>query len=111
MVGPVQERLEVAGVGDVVGPQQVREDRGGRTSIGSGLVGPGERDVVPLAEVAETVRSESIGVEAARHAQGTETPFEPSQLRWSELAPPSGVDEELAVEAGVVGDEQRITDP
>ena len=66
------ERVEVACLGDLVGGQEVPQDRRRGTRVCERIVRAGVGDVVPHAEVVEAVRGGALRVEPARQAQRAE---------------------------------------
>ena len=94
-----------------MGCEEVGKQGGGGGGVAERVVGSFESDAVALTDVGEAVRQLAIGVEAPRHAQCAQAGVEAAPEGVVARATPDGASEELAVERGVVGGEDRSAHP
>ena len=89
----------------------MREQLSSRAGVRAGFMGSGERNAIAFAHVGEPVRLEALGIEPPRHSQRAQPPLERRGLDLGPAFAMGGTEEELAVEASIVSDEDRVADP
>lgn len=94
-----------------MGAEQMRQHRCGRTSVSESFMRPIEADRIPVADIAEPMGQFAIGIEPTGHPQGAESTLERCDRHRRGSASPGVSNEELAIEASVVSNEERIAQP